>query len=166
VPVGEGTGIVMHVQKPLPALPGSAVRSKEVDSKFEDAAFLPASCVAGAPDSLLLDAVEEYRRAAGNLEERVSGGASFRIDRNSFSLSEPKRTRARVDCGTHWVRTLGASRFLSFALAVDFRSPIEAGEYADQFNGERGADAHASASAVSSRRGRQALLSRARVEGD
>jgi hypothetical protein len=80
-----------------------------------------------------LPSVASFLGAVGADESRVSGSVEARVDRNSFSLSDPKRTRDGDSCGTHWVQSVKARRFISYAIALDFPSPTEASEYRAQF---------------------------------
>jgi len=97
---------------------GAQANRFEFEAGQEDSTLLPKSPNVRVPGAATKRFVVDTEAGA----TRVVGSAFARVEGPSFSLRDPQRVKNGPECGTHYVRTVTPSRFLHYAVTIDFPS--------------------------------------------
>ncbi len=105
---------------------GAAAANRfESESGQEENALLPKSPTVRVPGEATKRFVVDTQAAT----TRVVGSAFARVEGPTFSLRDPARIKSGPACGTHYVRAVTPSRFLHYAVTLDFPSLASASDF-------------------------------------
>lgn len=75
------------------------------------------------------EAVDRFRADTAPAVTRVVGAAAAFAMGNDFRLRDARRERSGPECGTHYVKSVQAARYLTYAVTIDFPSLASAYDF-------------------------------------